>query len=159
MPFKDEIKKEVWEFARDMFRDTARDIIRARVKPRTELRNELLAMYEVMKEHPGGELSVGRILERQKRRLANSLKPDGVNKYLPGDENKMVQLLSELYEALNQTEEEKKRRIDVFTSLGNLPDEEFDVQMAMLEDDRYLQMIKFVWMHLEKGLGWISRKT
>lgn len=88
------------------------------------------------------------LLDRQVARQGceprNYKDKNGINQpYLPGDENTFVKLLTKLYMALDEPDEQNTR-VQVFVWLGNLEDEEFDSRLEFLNHDVVLQYAKLL---------------
>jgi hypothetical protein len=89
------------------------------------------------------------LLEAQSSRQRGEKKPYRCAKepkYLPGSENKLMIVLTDLYKGLQEKEEESVR-LQVFQELGHLyidNPKEFDSRIEALDDDKIMQFIKLI---------------
>jgi len=89
---------------------------------------------------------------KQRQEDRQLLRPRNYGKYEPykyGDETKYVNLLTKLYKALDEPEEEEERK-EVFKFLGHMPDEEFDTFLEFLNHDIVIQWIKMSWVWVKE---------
>lgn len=85
-----------------------------------------------------------KFFERQKIRNQCKKKSYSEEKYKPGDEDLYVELLTKLYIALNEPQEQEIRK-EIFKWLGHLSDEDFDLTLEFLKHDVFIQWIRRFW--------------
>lgn len=134
----------------DMVKERSIDYVK---KSFEEHRGELFAFVRL-------ELAPGdadRIMEQQRRRAAcEPYTYDSGKRYKPGDENKMVKLLTKLYMHLSAPEEHDKRR-KAFTDLARMDDRTFDLALDFLEHDWFVQFIKRGSMEIQEFNDFLNR--
>ncbi len=107
-----------------------------------EHRAELLAFIRELATYD--KEASDKLLDRQRQRqyCARKTYPDAHGNYAtyaPGEEDRLVTLLTKLYMALADNHEERSSRIEVFTWLGHMEDREFDAALEFLHHDVIFQ--------------------
>jgi len=149
----------------DMFKDgikeKGKEAINAGMKLATkklteEYRGELLAfiLKDVAEYFEEGKTAAENFMKRQAIRQTEGEKSYSTTmpkeRYQPGDEDKMVGLLTKLFKALDGTsektpeaaEKELQLRLTTFVALGNMSDEQFDTTLEFLSHDVLVQWLK-----------------
>lgn len=113
-----------------------------------ERRGEMLAFIRgLVKRDP---IASDNLLRRQRERQFCLPRSYGnKERYVPGDEDHFVTLLTKLYIALDEPHE-KTIRTEIFVWLGSLSDEDFDATIEFLHHDVFIQWFKRSW-------GWIKQ--
>jgi hypothetical protein len=134
-----------WGAVKGTVKEASGDALRSgveRQKKVRESRSELMAFIVSLRCEPGGEAKVKKLLRRLDDRQqcrAKSYSP--YDRYVHGDENKMMSLLVDLYRGLGEPKEAHLRR-QAFLFVADLSDREFDNAMAALNHDWIIQLVK-----------------
>lgn len=116
-----------------------------------ERRGEMLAFIRglVARDKEASETLIKRQHDRQfcRQRSYGEKK-----QYLPGDEDTYVTLLTKLYIALDESDEEIARQ-EIFVWLGRISDEDFDATIEFLHHDIFVQWLKRSWISIKNKLG------